>query len=131
MKAPGADTTRPGRGLRSLGYELAAFGKVAHANDGPRHGFDALDRRYDGETLSRFLDRRDASIPLALFVGTNEPHVPWAAEPAYDPSTVADLRGRLEDWMSAQGDTRRLFDAPIPLDSDGRPADPAPTGRMP
>jgi N-sulfoglucosamine sulfohydrolase len=75
--------------LKRLGFQVAAFGKVAHGADGPRHGFDVLDKRYDIGTLSEFLDRRDATVPLALFVGTNEPHVPWAERPAYDPSAVA------------------------------------------
>jgi len=75
--------------LKGLGYQLAAFGKVAHGTDGPRHGFDVLDRRYDVRTISDFLDRRDHSVPLALFVGTNEPHVPWAERPAYDPAVIA------------------------------------------
>jgi uncharacterized sulfatase len=75
--------------LKQLGYQLAAFGKVAHGNDGPRHGFDVLEKRYDAQTVSAFLDRRDASVPLVLFAGTNEPHVPWAEPPAYDPAAIS------------------------------------------
>jgi arylsulfatase A-like enzyme len=74
--------------FKQLGYQVAAFGKVAHGADGPRHGFDVLDRRYDAATLSAFFDRRDAAVPLVLFVGTNEPHVPWADPPVYDPAAV-------------------------------------------
>lgn len=74
--------------LKALGYQLAAYGKVAHGADGSRHGFDVLEKRYDAQTIAGFLDRRDASVPLALFVGTNEPHVPWAEQPAYDPAAI-------------------------------------------
>jgi arylsulfatase A-like enzyme len=74
--------------FKKLGYQVAAFGKVAHGADGPRHGFDVLDRRYDAATLSAFFDRRDAAVPLVLLVGTQEPHVPWADLPVYDPAVV-------------------------------------------
>src|SRR5690606_36957137 len=33
--------------LKELGYEVAAFGKVAHGKDAPRRGFDHIDRRHD------------------------------------------------------------------------------------
>lgn len=74
--------------LRTLGYETAAFGKVAHGNDVNRHGFDVTDKQHDAEFVGRFLESRDTSKPLCLFVGTHEPHVPWPDLEGYDPSAV-------------------------------------------
>ncbi|MGE3818609.1 MAG: sulfatase [Isosphaeraceae bacterium] len=75
--------------LRGLGYETAAFGKVAHGpDDARRHGFDHVDRNHASRAVAEYLARRDSRKPLALFVGTPEPHVPWAAVDGYDPSRV-------------------------------------------
>jgi arylsulfatase A-like enzyme len=75
--------------LRTLGYETAAFGKVAHGpTDVARHGFDHHEPRPDLKRLAAFLARRDRGKPLCLFFGTNEPHVPWAASEGYDPDQV-------------------------------------------
>lgn len=75
--------------LRALGYETAAFGKVAHGNtDIERHGFDVHDRSGTAGTVARFLAGRDRSRPLCLFVGSHEPHVPWPDLDGYDPSKL-------------------------------------------
>lgn len=86
-----ANHTFKREGIRSLpetlvrmGYEVAAFGKVAHGNDVVRHGFTHHDTQYDARTVERFLDTRDATKPLCLFVGTRDPHVPWAANESYE-----------------------------------------------
>ena len=64
--------------LRQLGYQTAAFGKVAHGKDDVlRHGFDVTDPRHEAAVVRDFLKSRDTSRPLCLFVGTHEPHVPW------------------------------------------------------
>src|SRR5262245_33088914 len=68
--------------LQELGYEVASFGKVAHYGHGPYYGFDVVAgegfQRYEGIGLAvDFLKTRKADKPLALFVGTNWPHVPW------------------------------------------------------
>lgn len=75
--------------LRKLGYETAAFGKIAHgAKDAERHGFDHINGRYDAKTISDFLAKRDRSKRLCLFVGTSHPHVPWSENDGYDPKKV-------------------------------------------
>jgi arylsulfatase A-like enzyme len=74
--------------LKSLDYEVAAFGKVAHGKDGDRHGFDLLRPKHDAETVRDYLTSRDAAKPLCLFVGTHEPHVPWLSIEGYDPEKV-------------------------------------------
>jgi arylsulfatase A-like enzyme len=75
--------------LRRLGYQTAAFGKVAHGKtDVARHGFDVTDESIAPAVIEKFLTTRDAAKPLCLFVGTHEPHVPWLANKGYDPARV-------------------------------------------
>ena len=75
--------------MRKLGYQTAAFGKVAHgAKDVQRHGFDVFDAKHDAALVATFLKDRDASKPLCLFVGTHAPHVPWSDADGYDPAKV-------------------------------------------
>lgn len=75
--------------LRALGYQTAAFGKVAHGNaDVARHGFDHTDPSHAAAKVADFLATRDRTKPLCLFVGTHEPHVPWPDLDGYDPADV-------------------------------------------
>ena len=74
--------------LRGLGYETAAFGKVAHGKDVKRHGFDVFDEQNDVGTVEAFLRKRDRNKPLCLFVGSHHPHVPWSENEGYDPAKV-------------------------------------------
>ncbi len=74
--------------LVSLGYDVAAFGKVAHGKDVVRHGFSHHDDRYDAHTVEQFLETRDAAKPLCLFIGTRDPHVPWAPNNGYEPGKL-------------------------------------------
>lgn len=74
--------------LQELGYEVAAFGKVAHGRDVRRHGFDRHDRRYSEVVVAQYLAERDAARPLCLFVGTHQPHVPWAENDGYEPAQL-------------------------------------------
>jgi uncharacterized sulfatase len=100
--------------LKRLGYQLAAFGKVAHGADAPRHGFDVIDKRYDVPTIAAFLDGRNAAVPLALFVGTAEPHVPWAETPSYEPAglrlppTLIDTPQTRFQWARYLTDVTRM-----------------------
>lgn len=78
--------------LRALGYEVAAFGKVAHSNYAKDHGFDVVGGSQTGDIdtveVAKFLATRDATKPLCLFFGTHHPHVPWGENAGYDPATV-------------------------------------------
>ncbi len=78
--------------LHTLGYEVAAFGKVAHGNYGKDHGFDVLGGQQQGEIdtveVGKFLANRDASKPLCLFFGTHHPHVPWGEKAGYDAAAI-------------------------------------------
>ncbi|HEY2412372.1 MAG TPA: sulfatase [Pirellulaceae bacterium] len=84
--------------LQELGYEVASFGKVAHYGHGPFYGFDVVGgegfARHEGIGLAadflknHNLDKRKSDKPLALFVGTHWPHVPWPDKSEYDPAAV-------------------------------------------
>jgi arylsulfatase A-like enzyme len=75
--------------LQNAGYETAAFGKVAHgAKDSARHGFHHIHKDYSAKVVATFLEKRDGKKPLALFVGTHDPHVPWAKNAGYDPNAI-------------------------------------------
>src|SRR5688572_2838620 len=74
--------------LKKRGYQVAAFGKVAHGKDVTRHGFDHHDKRSDAKTVAAYLDKRDAKKPLCLFVGTHHPHVPWSENDGYEPKKL-------------------------------------------
>lgn len=68
--------------FQELGYEVVAFGKVAHYKHAADYGFDhfAHDTFHDHAGIAaavEFLRKRDTTKPLCLFVGSNWPHVPW------------------------------------------------------
>ena len=74
--------------LNELGYETAAFGKVAHLDDVKRWEFSRFDKKFDPGMVRAFLNQRAGGKPLCLFVGTNDPHVPWDKNKDYDPAKV-------------------------------------------
>lgn len=71
--------------FHDLGYEVAAFGKVAHYGFVRDDGFDHASHfsyHQDDcvEAAIEWLKRRPAGKPLCLMVGTNWPHVPWPTD---------------------------------------------------
>lgn len=78
--------------LRRLGYQTAAFGKVAHNKSASRYGFETIQLKKDipelRKNIKAFLTRRDDPRPLALFVGVSDPHVPWPSETTIDPDAM-------------------------------------------
>ncbi|QDV44057.1 Arylsulfatase [Stieleria neptunia] len=89
---PREGTVRLPRILGQLGYQTAAFGKVAHSKSAKDYGFDTIDLKQDipqlRETVKTFLVNRDDPRPLALFVGVSNPHVPWPSESTVDPQSM-------------------------------------------
>ena len=79
--------------LRSLGYEMAIIGKVAHGDWAKFYEFDTVLGPSvgisDTAEVAKFLNERTSKKPLCLFVGTRHPHVPWSDERSYDPAKVA------------------------------------------
>lgn len=95
-----ANHTKPRPGTHSLvqdlqaaGYEVAAFGKVAHGKLAAGFGFDIAVPAHTLHALRQavagFLSTRQSGKPLCLFVGTSNPHVPWPDESDFDPAEVA------------------------------------------
>ena len=76
--------------LKSMGYEIAAFGKVAHGNYKPEYGFDFFSRPRVGfaANVKRYFQQRTSERPVCLMVGDRRPHVPWTKDSIYDPSKV-------------------------------------------
>jgi N-sulfoglucosamine sulfohydrolase len=77
--------------LQALGYEVVAFGKVAHYKYTVDYGFDyfAHDTFHDDVAIARgiaWLRQRKPGKPLCILFGTNWPHVPW---PEVDGADVA------------------------------------------
>ncbi|BCS32609.1 heparan N-sulfatase [Luteitalea sp. TBR-22] len=76
--------------LQALGYEVVAFGKVAHYKYTADYGFDhfAHDTFHDDVAIANgiaWLRQRKPGKPLCILFGTNWPHVPW-------PEAGADAR---------------------------------------
>lgn len=71
--------------LQELGYEVVAFGKVAHYRTVSQYGFDRFanpgfhDHAGIPAALT-FLEERTDDRPLCIFVGSNWPHVPWPVD---------------------------------------------------
>jgi uncharacterized sulfatase len=68
--------------LQELGYEVVAFGKVAHYSQVTQYGFDIAEHYnyHDDVCVTAAIDwlaQRRSEKPLCLMVGTNWPHVPW------------------------------------------------------
>lgn len=68
--------------FQELGYEVVAFGKVAHYTQVRDYGFNltANDTYHDDTCVDaalEYLKQRDDPRPLCFCVGTNWPHVPW------------------------------------------------------
>ncbi len=78
--------------LQALGYEVAAFGKVAHGPSAKQYGFDHIDRGTEYAQLranvASFLEERESDRPLCLFAGISNPHVPWPESDAFDADEV-------------------------------------------
>jgi uncharacterized sulfatase len=86
---PHPDILKLPKVLGDLGYQTAAFGKVAHLKSAPDYHFEVHDRRSNipdlRKTVKEFLEN---PRPLALFVGTSDPHVPWTSEATVDAATM-------------------------------------------
>ncbi|MES2568887.1 MAG: sulfatase [Verrucomicrobiota bacterium] len=105
-----ADVEKLPARFRQLGYEVAAFGKVAHYGHGEAYSLDGIqfESFHDHRGIPaavNFLAHRDTTKPLCLFVGTNWPHRPWPQNAEYDaaalslPATQVDTP-RTRDWRT-------------------------------
>ncbi len=79
--------------LKELGYDVVSFGKTSHYAHVTDQGFDRAENfgyhDHAGVQASiDFLKQRKSDKPLALFFGTNWPHVPLPAPEGVDPAKV-------------------------------------------
>ena len=79
--------------LKTLGYEIVAFGKVAHGKKQIEQcSFDVVKSNSSCRVLKKevtaYLQQRKSDKPLCLFVGTGNPHVPWPQETRFKPNEV-------------------------------------------
>lgn len=88
------------RVLNRLGYQTAAFGKVAHSRSAKDYGFEVIEHPSNipqvRTSVAEFLEQRQDDRPLALFVGVSNPHVPWPSESSVDPGSM-NLPSKLLD----------------------------------
>lgn len=106
--------------LNQLGYQTAAFGKVAHGKSATDYHFDVVDFGKDipqvRTAVKRFLESRSDPRPLALFVGVSNPHVPWPADSTVDPQTMT-LPPKLLDTPRTRVQRSRYLQEVKDLDS--------------
>lgn len=79
--------------LKELGYETVSFGKTSHYAHVTEQGFDRAENygyhdHAGVQACVDFLKQRKSGKPLALFFGTNWPHVPLPPPEAVDPAKV-------------------------------------------
>ena len=92
--------------LQKQGYEVVAFGKVAHGGHAAMYGFDLASGKRSALAgqVQKFLAGRPKDKPLCLIVGDKRPHVAWIKESTYDPSRVelpaylVDTQETREHW---------------------------------
>lgn len=106
--------------LSQAGYQMAAFGKVAHRDSAADYHFEVVEAEKDFPGLSRnvraFLETRTDPRPLALFVGTSSPHVPWPEESTVDPAAIT-LPAKLLDTPRTRVQRSRYLQEVIDLDA--------------
>lgn len=109
--------------LQELGYQVVAFGKVAHYEHTGAYGFDfyANDTFHDHKAIPaavEWLKARKDKRPLAMFVGTNWPHVPWPrTTEGYDPDAL-DLPPKTVDTPITRDARARFYAAVTRMDQD-------------
>jgi uncharacterized sulfatase len=90
---PRADVKKWPAYFKELGYEVVAFGKVAHYAQVTEYGFDQAShfKYHEDDCIQaavKWLAARKSDKPLCLMVGTNWPHVPWPKESPISPSAL-------------------------------------------
>jgi arylsulfatase A-like enzyme len=100
--------------LRSIGYEVAVIGKVAHGSWAQFYHFDTVIGPSVGISdtgeVAKFLDGRQSTKPLCLFVGTRHPHVPWSEDSTYDPAKVSIPPTHVDTPVTRQERAKYLTD---------------------
>jgi arylsulfatase A-like enzyme len=87
---PRSGTTYLTSVFKKMGYEIAAFGKVAHGRNKPVYGFDFNQRKNMGisANIANYFKRHKTDKPYVLLMGDRRPHVPWIKQAQYAPDKV-------------------------------------------
>lgn len=109
--------------LHDLGYQVVAFGKVAHYKQTGLYNFDyfANDSFHDPGGIAAaadWLEARRDKRPLAIFIGSNWPHVPWpVTTEGHDPSRLI-LPAKTVDTPETRNARARYYAAVSRLDAE-------------
>ncbi|HLR32611.1 MAG TPA: sulfatase-like hydrolase/transferase, partial [Fodinibius sp.] len=91
--------------LQESGYQVIAFGKVAHGMMNEKSNFDyyeAVPKRGDlSGRIQEYLEHNPTDKPLCVLVGDKRPHILWTEKMAYDPGDV-----ELPDYFINTKETR-------------------------
>jgi N-sulfoglucosamine sulfohydrolase len=107
--------------LQAQGYQVVSFGKVAHYEQTLSYGFDhAANYTYHDDSAVynaiKWLKTRTDKRPLALFVGSNWPHVPWpASTDGIDPAALK-LPAKTVDTPQTRAARARYYSAVARMD---------------
>ncbi len=107
---PKVETQTMVKQLQACGYDVAAFGKVAHNLPHSQMSvfdhlaFKGVDKVRLPIAVNKYLSNRTSKKPLCLMVGDRRPHVPWTSEMKYDPATLV-----LPDNLIDTKETREHF----------------------
>ena len=107
---PRAEIKRWPAYFQELGYEVVAFGKVAHYNQTADYGFNHCEHLgfHDPEGIPsavKWLKNRPRTNakPLCIFVGSNWPHVPWPTNTAgYNPADLTLPAGSVDTPLTRE-----------------------------
>jgi len=89
--SPRPDVPLLTRNLQAAGYEVAAFGKVAHDDKmNMAAGFDyySPDRLHLADSMRTYFQRRKSTKPVCVLLGDKRPHVLWSKQSTYAPADV-------------------------------------------
>jgi len=123
QSAPRQDVRKLPAYLHDLGYEVVAFGKVSHYQQTGMYGFDHFehDKFHDPEGVPsaiRWLKARKDKKPLAIFIGSNWPHVPWPeTTEGYQPAAIS-LPAKTVDTPITRDARARYYAAISRLDQE-------------
>lgn len=95
--------------LKSMGYHIASFGKIAHRRrEHPGCNYTSSSSSNLFKNVSNYIDKnfdkRYSNQPVCLWVGDRRPHVPWTQKSMYDPDQVSlpsyfiDTKETREHW---------------------------------
>jgi len=107
------------KNLKDNGYQVFAFGKVAHYGGNEKCGFDF---HHDEQVnlynnISQYFDSTKVGGPVCIFIGDRRPHVGWTEEMDYDPEEV-DLPDYFIDTRSTREHRSRYYTDVTGLDSE-------------